>query len=457
MSAPTSPPAGPHGQPPHLNRLGRPAQGRRAFLKLAALGAAAGAAACVPIPATPTPAWVTLAEPSRTPAPTGRLSGPAVAAIESEMLHLLDSCSIPGLALGVVKDGRLAFAKGYGVAERSTDRPVAGQSVFGWGGIVETMVATGLMQLRSQGKVNLDAPVIHYLPYFKLDDGRYTDVTLRHLLSCTSGLPVCIGEDLECNVRAGSEDTLERQVRRLAMHKLAHAPGGKFALNQVGFEVLGDVIAKVSGQAFEAYMREHVFAPLGLSQTTFSLCDVEPQLMVTPHISRAGDTTRPALADSRAHAPSGGLFSTLDDMTRYALMHLKRGSLDGAEILRADAYDEMWSDQTTTPWAHIPAGQSEYRNRCLGWYSYLDRGGNRVLFGIGESRGFFAYLELAPLKAAAVVFAANRYGDLTDWYGDLEPSVSLVMDLALGNPSRLTPTPFPPTQRHGSLGGRVAS
>jgi CubicO group peptidase (beta-lactamase class C family) len=452
MSMRTSSPARPDGQQRHVTHLDRPNFTRRAFLKLAALGVAAGAVACAPIPKTPTVSWVSPTKPPRKPAPVGVLSDAAVTIIETEMLSTLSGYSMPGLALAVVKDGRLVFAKGYGVAERGTDRPVTPQSVFAWGGIAETMVTTAVMQLRSQGQVNLDAPVTQYLPYFKLDDRRYQDITLRHLLSCTSGLPLCVGEDLECKVRAGGEDTLEEQVRRLAPQKLTQAPGEKFALNHVGFEVLGDVIAKVSGQTFEAYMHAHLFAPLGMSQTTFSLCEVDPQWRVTPHVCRTGDTLKPVIADSRAHAPSGGLFSNLEDMTRYALMHLHRGTLDGIEILRADAYDEMWTDQIATPWAHIPAGQSEYRSRCLGCYSYLDRAGNRVVFSLGELEGFFTYLELVPQKATAVLFAGNRYGDSVDYYGDLEPTVSLVMDLVLGNSDRITRPAISPPRREGAVG-----
>ena len=442
----------------YSDRLCSPRLTRRDFLKLAALGMVVGAAKCVPLPTIPATTVVPVILPLRQPAPLGALSDATVAAVESEMLGVMGQYNIPGLALAVMKEGCLALTRHYGVAKRGTDRLITPQSIFAWGGIAETVVATGIMRLRSQGKVNLDAPVTQYLPYFKLDDKRYTDITLRHLLSCTSGLPECVGEDLECRVQAGSDDTLEQQVRRLATRRLACAPGEKFALNQVGFEVLGDVIAKVSGQAFEDYMREQVFVPLGLRHTTFSLCEVDPQLMVAPHVLRTGDTTEPILADSRAHAPSSGLFSTLEDMARYALMHLKHGSLNGVQILRAGAYDEMWKDQATTPWAHIPAGKSEHRSRCLGWYSYLDRGGNRVVFSIGEHyAGFFTYLELVPEKGAAVVFAVNRYGDLMDYYGDLEPSVSRVMDLVLGNPSQPAPSNTLPARQQAKLPGAKVS
>jgi CubicO group peptidase (beta-lactamase class C family) len=123
---------------------------------------------------------------------------------------------LPGMAIGVVKNGKLIYAKGFGFAKLGTDTPVTSRSLFHMASVTKTFVATAIMQLVEQGKIDLDAPVTRYLPYFKLDDERYRDIKIRQMLSHTSGIPDTT--NYHWDKPEYDDGALERFVRSTANH-----------------------------------------------------------------------------------------------------------------------------------------------------------------------------------------------------------------------------------------------
>ncbi len=157
--------------------------------------------------------------------------------------------NIPGIGLGIIKGGQVVYAKGFGVQSTETQQPVTPQSVFLLAGISKTATAISIMQLKEQGKIDLDAPVVKYLPYFRLASDTYKDITIRQLLGHRSGLDYGKGED-EWHYRSPAldDDALERWGRGMANDRPLWKPGRQFYYSDLGFEVLGNVIAKVSAR-----------------------------------------------------------------------------------------------------------------------------------------------------------------------------------------------------------------
>src|SRR5439155_7542327 len=139
------------------------------------------------------------------------------------------------------KNGKLIYAKGFGLAKLGSNTSIATQSLFHMASVTNTSVATATMQLVEQGKIDLDAPVTKYLPYFKLDDDRFGQIKIRQMLSHTSGIPDVT--DYHWDKPEYDAGALERFVRSLANQKLVFGPGEKFAYSNTAYEVLGDVIA----------------------------------------------------------------------------------------------------------------------------------------------------------------------------------------------------------------------
>ncbi len=340
---------------------------------------------------------------SSVPTTTG-LKQSVIAAIEQAVKQTMAETHAPGVAVGIVKDGKVVYMQGFGVMELGK-QPVTPQSVFLWASVSKTVTAIAIMQLVEQGKIDLDAPLTKYLPYFRMADERYKGITIRQLLSHMAGiydLPPEKQGDFYRNP-ADDEEARERYVRSLSDMKLLAAPGQQWAYSTPGFMILADVVAKVSGQAYEIYVQEHILTPLGMKHATFFLKEVPPNLLVSPHVvDGAGNViVSPVYPYSRPFAGGSGLLASVEDMTRYALANLNRGELDGVRILSAASYDQMWQPVAKTD---IPdPAASQYG---LGWM-IGEHQGEQTVGHDGLIKQFNAFLTLVPDKKMGVVLVVN--------------------------------------------------
>ena len=181
--------------------------------------------------------------------------------------NIISSYDLPGLAVGIVKDDEIVYAKAFGFADVETKKPATIRTLYHMASISKPFVATAIMQLVEQDKINLDSPIVTYLPYFKLDSEYYEKITIKQMLSHISGMPDV--NDYEWDNPAYDEGALERYVRSLVSEKMHSAPGEKFAYSNMAFECLGDVIAKVSGTSFAEYEKKFILDPAGMNESTF--------------------------------------------------------------------------------------------------------------------------------------------------------------------------------------------
>jgi len=312
---------------------------------------------------------------------------------------------IPGLAVGIAQDDEIVYARTLGVQSLATQAPVTLDSVFGVASISKIFVATAVMQLAERGAIELDAPLVHYLPYFRLDDDRCAQITIRQSLSHTSGMPDM--DELEYNhlIHHPEEDegAAERYVRRLRSRKLAAAPGERFLYSNIAYNVLGDLIAKVSGQSFEAYMQEQVLRPAGMPNSTFLPAEVGPDRLVTPHLRMPALGGNPLFPYHRADSPASNLHTTLPDMCHWGMASLNRGRYQGRQFLSPAAYDVMW-----TPAADRGNPRpGMYEDMALGWNLGHYHGAATVSHG-GGGFGWRAFFFLLPEKRCAAVMLSNE-------------------------------------------------
>jgi CubicO group peptidase (beta-lactamase class C family) len=323
-------------------------------------------------------------------------------ALESRIAPLvrqvLDSFGLAGLAIGLVKGDALVYAQGFGVRNIETREPVTARSLFHMASVSKPFVATALMQLVEAGKMALEAPVVSYLPYFRLDDARFAEITIQQMLSHTSGLPDA--DDYHWYEPEDDEGALERYVRSLAGERLLAAPGEAYAYSNMAFEVLGDVIAKVSGQSFEAYVKTQILEPLGMVDSTFLLSEVSAELATTPHLCAPLRVLPGAYPYHRAHAPSSTLHSNILDMSRWAMANLNRGRLGEKRILRPESYDRLWRQ-------YVRTGEEGWQEAVgLSWFMGTYRGHPEIHHG-GSDPGFNTEIVLLPDTQAAVVVLVN--------------------------------------------------
>src|SRR6266498_4141696 len=190
---------------------------------------------------------------SDTPAANGAGAGPEFAAIERFVQKEMAAQRIPGLALGIVKGNRIAYLRGFGKADES-GRAVTPQTPFIIGSVSKSFTALAIMQLVEAGKIELDAPVQRYLPWFRVADPvASARITVRHLLYHTSGIPssgyACATDRVTMS--------LEQYVRSLATLSLDRPVGSRPDYCSTNYDVLGLIVQTVSGQPYGTYMQQH--------------------------------------------------------------------------------------------------------------------------------------------------------------------------------------------------------
>jgi CubicO group peptidase (beta-lactamase class C family) len=340
---------------------------------------------------------------------------------------------IPGLAIAIVEDNQVVYEKGFGRQSLGGGKgAVTPLTVFHMASIVKPFVATAILQLVAQGRIDFDAPVVQYLPYFKLEDERYRIITVRQMVAHTSGMPDVT--DYEWDKPQFDDGALERYVHSLGGLPLLYEPGAQFAYSNIAYDVLGDVIAKASGSTFEDYVQQRILKPLGMQHSTLLYREVDPKLLSDGHVLNA--LGHPMVSKvypyNRAHSPSSNLHSNTVDMTRWAIANMNHGEFNGKRILDASAYTSMWKPSEDVGEAAIG---THVTAEGISWFVGAYRG-NFLVTHSGGDLGFITDLAMLPERKIAVIWMAN-----CDWIdaGPINgPITYAALDVALG----LKPAPI---------------
>jgi CubicO group peptidase (beta-lactamase class C family) len=323
----------------------------------------------------------------------------------------MDEYHVPGLAVGIVLDGNLVYARGFGQAVLGQPEAVTSDTLFHMASVTKPFVATAIMQLVEQGKVAVDDPVIKYLPYFSLDDPRSQLITIRQLMNHTSGMPDV--EDYEWNKPQDDDGALERYIRSLKDKKLLWVPGSRFAYSNIGFEILGDVIAKVSGMSFDDYIERQILKPVGMASSTLLLKRADKKRLANGYTrgtsSKQGASELVPVAAypyNRQHNPSSGLLSSVNDMSRWAMVNLNRGELDGMRILKSSTYDLMWTPTAEVEFCRGGPCRKPGSSVGISWFLEEKEGRLIVSHGGGDD-GFISSFILIPSQKFALVMMTN--------------------------------------------------
>jgi CubicO group peptidase (beta-lactamase class C family) len=313
-------------------------------------------------------------------------SQPDLQAIDAFLQTQIQANRIPGVAVAIVQDNQIIFAKGYG--EIAPGEPITPQTQFYLGSVTKGFTALAAMQLVEQGKLDLDAPVQKYLPWFRVSDPDVSSqITVRNLLNHTSGL----SESGDPNASAYTSN-LEEQARLLANVRLTAPVGTKFQYYNQNYRLVGLLIEQVSGQSYDDYLGSHVFAPLGMSNTTANPADASN---LAQGYSRLFGFPLPQPQRFIPGAlPSGYVISTAEDMARYLIAQLNNQQSNGEPMLKPETLTAM-----RTP----PAGiDSEYG---MGWM--VMENGNTLAHG-GTLENFQSFTILGLKEKIGLVILYNQ-------------------------------------------------
>lgn len=309
---------------------------------------------------------------------------------------------VPGVAVGVWADGRDVYAC-HGVTSVENPLPVNPETVFVVGSVTKTFTATAIMRLVAGGKVELDAPVRRYVPEFTLkDEQAAAAITVLNLLNHTAGL------DWRMSAETGEgDDALAAYVAKMAESEPIAPAGTRASYSQMGYNLAGRVIEKVSGLTFEQAVASLLLEPLGLSRTFFATADVMTRRFAVGHnLAQDGAlSVARQWKDTRANNPGGDAGSSVADLLRWSRFHLSDGRAEtGEQVLPAALLRQM---QLHT--AEL-RGSSLGDALGIGWF-LGEVGGVRTVGHDGSSNGQFAKLLTVPERDFAVAVLSNAGPD----------------------------------------------
>ena len=338
------------------------------------------------------------------------LSAPDFGAADALMLRLMSTYNVSGAALALIKDGGIVLEKGYGYRDRETDAPVTTATLFNIGSISKSFTALGIAQLVDQHQVDLDTPVIRYIPELRLSDPRATQaVTLRQLLSHTSGLPP--DEQWPRQV----PPTREGIVRGFVTMPITAQPGARFQYCSRCVVLAAYALEQIVGQSWEAYTRTHIFVPLGMATASFGPLGLEQapdRAQPYRHDAVSGEVPIPwsRLQYLQALAPAGGIDASVSEIADYALLQLDDGMLAGRRVVSAQMMAELHRPQIAVGADWTAAARIQNLHYALGWFT-ADVRGVHLVYHNGANPGFRAAIVLAPSAKAGVVVLTNGESD----------------------------------------------
>jgi CubicO group peptidase (beta-lactamase class C family) len=321
--------------------------------------------------------------------------------VRSEM----DAIGLPGVALGIVKGDRVVHMRGFGEAD-SSGREVTPQTPFVMGSVAKTFTALAIMQLVESGEVDLDGPVRRYLPWFRVADPEASGrITIRHLLTHTSGLSQYLPGDAYITHEDLSDDALENAVRDLKGLELTQPVGETLQYSNMGYSILGLVVQTVAGEPFEQYVQERILDPLQMFNSYASVAEARQHGLATgyqfwfgrPHATSAELGTVDAA--NRALVPAGLITSSAEDMTHFLIAQLNSGRFRDTTVLSPAGIAEMHR-----PAVELPSGDSV----TLGWVAgKTETNGIPTVSKGGDDPDFHADVILDPSVGWGVVLVTN--------------------------------------------------
>jgi len=289
----------------------------------------------------------------------GRGEPPKAATLEAEfdalVPKLLAEKGVPGVSIAVVQGGKITLEKAYGLADKAKKKPVTSQTRFQIGSISKTLAAWAVMTLVDRGQVELDAPIDRYLKRWHLPKSEFDSnkVTVRRLLSHTSGLSVYPSEDVAIDDKSPPLEVALSRDRGTAYGRLrvVRSPGTGYEYNNGNYTIIQLLIEDVTGEGFGPYLRRTILDPLGMKDSGYDWSANLRAVVATPH--RENGTALPHY-QYRNQEASGGLYTTALDLARFvaAAMSGTDDAKVGRGVLKPETISQLLRPALNTDGMH---------------------------------------------------------------------------------------------------------
>jgi len=310
-----------------------------------------------------------------------------------------------GMAIAVVKDGKTAFAKGYGVRELGKPERPDENTVFAIASNSKAFAAATLAILVDEKKIAWDDKVVKYLPEFKMADPWVTsELTIRDLVSHRVGLDTFSGDLLWYETTYSDDDIL----KRVHFLKPVSSFRTKYGYQNLMFIAAGEVVEKVSGKPWGVFVKERILDPLGMKRTTTSIKNL-PGNAAMPHNESGGKLRVLHRGNVDGATAAAGLNSSVSDLSKWVRLQLGRGKFDGKQIFSEQRSWEMWQPNIMLPISENASKSNptrHFNSYGMGWFLY-NYHGRKIINHSGGLDGMLSYTILIPEENAGFVVLTN--------------------------------------------------
>ena len=326
--------------------------------------------------------------------------------IDAYLIEQMRRLNIPGAMLAIVDGERIVHARGFGRARPGGEAPTV-KTPFLIGSLTKSFTALAVMQQVEAGKVELDAPVQRYLPWFRVADPQASArMTVRHLLHQTSGLPMMAGNELLANFDSRPE-AAECQARALSTLKLSRPPGAACEYSNLNYNLLGLIVEAASGESYADYIHNHIFKPLDMRHSYTSRAVAQANGLAVGYRYWFGrPVPAPDLPLPQGSTASGQLISCAEDLAFYLNAYLNAGRLEEDQLLSEQGIETLLRGQVKFDMFGRATGRYG-----MGWFD-IDLGSTKTYSHGGNVPEFSAFMALLPQQKQGLVLLVNA-----DHYG----------------------------------------
>lgn len=321
--------------------------------------------------------------------------------------------NVPGLAVAVVKDGKVVLSKGFGVIEEGEKGKVNNATLFAIASNTKGFVSSALAKLVSEGQLNWNDKVKTYLPYFELYDPYVSsDITIRDLFSHRAGLGTFSGDAIWYKSELPAEE-----IVKLAKHvPQAYPFRAGYGYSNLMFITAGEVIKAITGEPWDEYVKENFFQPLGMERSITSTTQITAKgNAATPHKTQLDKNMPIEWTNWDNMSAAGAIISTSDDMAQWMMMHLKNGIINGDTLLAPEQQNNLWTlhnnytlsenSKETIPGRH-------FTGYGLG-FGLQDYFGRMFVSHGGGYDGMYSRLAMMPDEKLGVVVLTNSMSGIS--------------------------------------------
>lgn len=340
----------------------------------------------------------------------------------------LKEWQIPGVAVAVIKDGKIAVMKGYGAQDIQTGIKIDTNTLFMIGSNTKAFTATALAMLESDKKLSLDDKVQKWLPDFKMYDPWVAKETIvRDLLCHRLGFETFQGDFMYFD----SDLTVAEVREKMGKLKPMYGFRSKWGYTNSAFMTAGEIIPKITGKTWAQFIKERIFEPLGMNRSlALSKEILSASNKASAHTVVEGKLKKIPYGQLDNLAPAGSIASSVHDLSHWVMMQLNKGSYNGKQVLSGNALNETWTPQSILGNGGVPFNRGHFALYGLGWF-LEEYEGRKIVSHTGGVNGFVTSITLLPEEKLGIIVLTNT--DANSFYESLKMEIR---DAYLGLPYR---------------------